>query len=92
MKALVFHEVGKYSVEEVTIDPPKAGEVKIRMGATGVCHSDLSVINGILPLPSPMILGHEGAGVVEELGAGVTNVDVVIGICLHKYIRNILQA
>ncbi len=72
MKALVCTERNKYSVEEVEIDPPQPGELKIRMAATGVCHSDLSVINGVLPLPTPVILGHEGAGVVEELGAGVT--------------------
>ena len=51
MKAVVFRGEGKYGVEEVTLDPPKAGEVRIKMGATGVCHSDLSVINGVLPLP-----------------------------------------
>ena len=71
MKAMVCTEPGKYSVEDVTLDPPKAGEVRVKMGATGVCHSDLSVINGILPLPPPVVLGHEGAGVVEELGEGL---------------------
>ncbi len=76
MKALVTRDLDKYSVEELTIDPPKAGEIRIKMGATGVCHSDLSVINGTLPLPRPMVLGHEGAGVVAELGEGVTNVEV----------------
>ncbi len=76
MKALVFTEKGKYSVEEVQIDPPKAGEIKIKMAATGVCRSDLSVINQVLPLPPPCILGHEGAGVVEELGEGVIHLEV----------------
>lgn len=76
MKAVVFRGEGKFGVEEVTLDPPKAGEVKIKMGATGVCHSDLSVINGVLPLPSPMVLGHEGAGTVAELGEGVTGLEV----------------
>jgi len=74
MKAVVVHEINKFSVEDVTLDPPKAGEVKIKMRATGVCHSDLSVINGTIPLPLPAVIGHEGAGIVEEVGEGVTNV------------------
>ena len=76
MKAVVFRGEGKFGVEEVTLDPPKAGEVKIKMGATGVCHSDLSVINGTLPLAAPLILGHEGAGTVAELGDGVSDLAV----------------
>jgi S-(hydroxymethyl)glutathione dehydrogenase/alcohol dehydrogenase len=74
MKALVAHELNKISVEEVTLDPPQAQEVRIKMAATGVCHSDLSVINGTIPQPLPMVLGHEGAGVVTEVGDGVTHV------------------
>jgi len=74
MKAVVCHELNKISVEDVTLDPPKAGEVKLKVSATGVCHSDLSVINGTFPLPKPMVLGHEGAGVIEEVGPGVANV------------------
>jgi len=61
---------------EVELDPPGAGEVLIRMRAAGLCHSDLSVIDGNRPRPLPMVLGHEGAGVVEELGAGVTDLHV----------------
>jgi S-(hydroxymethyl)glutathione dehydrogenase/alcohol dehydrogenase len=72
MKALVSLENEKCSVEEVRLDPPKAGELKIKMAATGVCRSDLSVINGSLPLPKPIVLGHEGAGIVDEVGPGVT--------------------
>jgi S-(hydroxymethyl)glutathione dehydrogenase/alcohol dehydrogenase len=72
MKALVYTEATKYSVEEVRLDAPKAGELKIKMAATGVCRSDLSVIKGVIPLPAPMILGHEGAGTVEEIGEGVS--------------------
>ena len=64
MKALVSLENEKCSVEEIRLDPPKAGELKIKMAATGVCRSDLSVINGSLPLPKPIVLGHEGAGIV----------------------------
>jgi alcohol dehydrogenase len=64
-------------IVEVDLDPPGPGEVLLRMRAAGLCHSDLSVIDGIRPRPLPMALGHEGAGVVEELGAGVT--DLAIG-------------
>jgi S-(hydroxymethyl)glutathione dehydrogenase/alcohol dehydrogenase len=71
MKGVVTRESNQYAVEELSIDPPKAGELGIRMAATGVCHSDLSVINDTLPLPRPCVLGHEGAGVVEQIGAGV---------------------
>ena len=76
MKAVVCTGIGKYSVEEVRLDAPKAGEIKVKIGATGVCHSDLSVINGVLPLPPPIVLGHEGAGIVRELGPGVTRFQV----------------
>lgn len=61
-------------VEEVELDPPKQGEVLVRMVASGVCHSDLHVVQGIHPTSLPAILGHEGAAVVEEVGLGVTNV------------------
>jgi len=76
MKAVVVHEVGRFAVEQVEIDHPKAGEVRVKMAATGVCHSDLSVINGTIPQPFPVVLGHEGAGVVEEIGENVNNVKV----------------
>lgn len=59
------------SIQEVELRPPGPGELLIRMGAAGLCHSDLSVINGDRPRPTPMALGHEAAGVVEEVGAGV---------------------
>jgi NDMA-dependent alcohol dehydrogenase len=61
-------------VVDVDLDGPKAGEVLVRMGASGVCHSDLSVVNGTLLSPLPSVLGHEGAGVVEAVGEGVTRV------------------
>jgi S-(hydroxymethyl)glutathione dehydrogenase/alcohol dehydrogenase len=76
MKALVTRELDQYAVEDITLDAPKAGELRIKMAATGVCHSDLSVINGTLPLPKPMVLGHEGAGVVAEVGPGTTGFEV----------------
>jgi alcohol dehydrogenase len=59
--------------EEVDLEPPGPGEVLVRMRAAGLCHSDLSVINGDRPRPMPMIIGHEGAGEVAEVGAGVSD-------------------
>jgi alcohol dehydrogenase len=59
------------TIEEVELRDPGPGEVLVRMGAAGLCHSDLSVINGDRPRPTPMALGHEAAGVVEALGPGV---------------------
>lgn len=61
------------SVEELDLAPPGHGEVLVRIGAAGLCHSDLSVINGDRPRPLPMVLGHEAAGIVLELGEGVTD-------------------
>jgi NDMA-dependent alcohol dehydrogenase len=58
-------------VRNLDLAPPKAGEVLVRMGASGVCHSDLSIQNGTLFGAFPIVLGHEGAGVVEEVGEGV---------------------
>ncbi len=59
-------------VETIAVDAPKRGEVTVKLGACGVCHSDLSAITGTIALPLPLVLGHEGAGVVEEVGEGVS--------------------
>ncbi|AZL09275.1 alcohol dehydrogenase catalytic domain-containing protein [Brevibacterium aurantiacum] len=64
------------SIEELELDGPGPGEVLIRLSAAGVCHSDLSVVDGNRPRPLPMLLGHEGAGIVEELGEGVTDLEI----------------
>ncbi|MSR00090.1 MAG: alcohol dehydrogenase [Gammaproteobacteria bacterium] len=64
-------------IAEIDLAPPGPGEVLIRVKAAGLCHSDLSVIDGNRPRPLPMVLGHEGAGIVEELGTGVT--DLLVG-------------
>jgi len=60
--------------DDIEVAAPAAGEVRIKIGASGVCHSDLSVQNGTIPLPTPIVLGHEGAGTVLEVGDGVTSV------------------
>ncbi|REC96403.1 zinc-dependent alcohol dehydrogenase family protein [Kushneria indalinina] len=63
------------SIEEVTLDPPGRGEVLVRIRAAGLCHSDLSTINGDRPRPLPMVLGHEAAGEVVEVGEGVDDLE-----------------
>jgi alcohol dehydrogenase len=61
------------TIGEVDLEGPGPGEVLVKMGAAGLCHSDLSVIDGNRPRPTPMVLGHEAAGTVVELGEGVTD-------------------
>lgn len=63
-------------IQDLELEAPHAGEIRVRMGASGVCHSDLSIQNGTLMGAFPMVLGHEGAGVVEEIGEGVTGLEV----------------
>jgi len=73
MKAAVLYEQRKpLVVDDVEIEDPKAGEVMVKMVAAGVCHSDLHFINGMWPAAVPMVMGHEGAGIVEKVGPGVT--------------------
>src|SRR2546429_9502951 len=75
MKAAVLYEVKQpLRVEEVELEGPHTGEVLVKIGAAGVCHSDYHFMNGDLPIGMPCVLGHEGAGVVEEVGEGVTTV------------------
>jgi S-(hydroxymethyl)glutathione dehydrogenase / alcohol dehydrogenase len=75
MKAAVLNGFGQpLDLEEIEIDPPRTGEVQLRIGATGVCHSDYHVIKGEWKYDLPMILGHEAAGVVEVVGPNVTGV------------------
>jgi len=61
-------------VEDIGVADPGPGEVRIALRAAGLCHSDVSVIDGTIPYPTPVVLGHEGAGIVEAVGAGVTAV------------------
>jgi len=64
------------TIEDLDLDDPGRGEVMVKIGAAGLCHSDLSVIDGNRPRPTPMVLGHEAAGVVEKLGPGVDDLKV----------------
>lgn len=61
-------------IQEVELSPPHAGEVLVEVASAGLCHSDLSVVNGTRPRAVPLVLGHEAAGIVREVGAGVTAV------------------
>src|SRR5262245_48787972 len=75
IKAAVFRKVHEaLTIEPIEIDKPWGREVLVRTAATGVCHSDLHVVDGVgrFPLDRPIILGHEGSGVVEAVGADVT--------------------
>jgi S-(hydroxymethyl)glutathione dehydrogenase/alcohol dehydrogenase len=73
MKAAVMRAYhAPFEIEEVRIDAPASGEVLVRTAASGICHSDLTVLEGGLPVPPPCVLGHEPAGVVEAVGEGVT--------------------
>ena len=85
IRAAVLNEMGAerpyatskpLSIEQIELDPPGPGEVLVKIAAAGLCHSDLSVIEGNRPRPMPMALGHEAAGVVEELGPGVDDLEV----------------
>ncbi|MCZ7537573.1 MAG: Zn-dependent alcohol dehydrogenase [Acidimicrobiia bacterium] len=91
MKAAVMRTFkAPLEIEEVQIGKPGPREVLVRTAATGVCHSDLHVIEGGLPVPPPLILGHEPAGVVEEVGSEVKSFakgDPVIG-CLSAFCGN----
>jgi len=74
-KAAILFEVGqKLELRDVEVQPPQAGEVLVRMAAGGVCHSDLHVMTGHLVASLPAILGHEGSGIVADVGPGVTSV------------------
>lgn len=75
MKAAVFREVGKpLEIEDVEISKPGPREVLIRTAAAGVCHSDLHFVEGLYPAQTPIVLGHESAGIVEQVGSDVTYV------------------
>jgi len=74
MRAIVFDGTGAVVSDAVEVREPGPGEVRVRMVAAGVCHSDQSVLDGTIPFPTPVVMGHEGAGVVEEVGSEVTTV------------------
>jgi NDMA-dependent alcohol dehydrogenase len=72
--AILWERPGEWSVEPIELDPPKEGELLVRLAASGMCHSDEHLVTGDMPVPLPIIGGHEGAGVVEEVGPGVVGI------------------
>lgn len=77
MRAVVFNGPGQpLTLEDLDLEPPKAGEVRVKLVGAGVCHSDLHVLKGDWNHRTPLVLGHEGAGVIVELGHGVTSLAV----------------
>ncbi|GAA1900244.1 zinc-dependent alcohol dehydrogenase family protein [Streptantibioticus ferralitis] len=74
MRGVIFDGEQPRVVDDLAVRRPGPGEVGVRIQAAGLCHSDLSVIDGTIPFPVPVVLGHEGAGVVEAVGAGVGHV------------------
>ncbi|MBI4515351.1 MAG: Zn-dependent alcohol dehydrogenase [Deltaproteobacteria bacterium] len=77
VKAAVLYGFGEpLTIDSVKLKEPRADEVVVKVVASGVCHSDLSVVKGKLPFPPPVIPGHEGAGIIEEVGKGVTGLKV----------------
>ncbi|WP_067508361.1 alcohol dehydrogenase catalytic domain-containing protein [Actinoplanes sp. TFC3] len=84
IKALVVRQPGEPpAVEEVHLPEVGPGQVRVKIRAAGVCHSDLSMVNGTLSPPYPLILGHEAAGEVLEAGAGVTRAEVGTHVALN---------
>src|SRR3977135_279683 len=75
MRAAVLTAINKpLQILDLEQEPPKSKEVRVRVKAAGVCMSDWHIMNGDWPLPLPMVLGHEAAGIVAEMGPGVTHV------------------
>lgn len=74
MRGVLFDGRQIQVVDDLEVRNPGPGEVLVAISAAGLCHSDLSVVDGTIPFPVPVVLGHEGAGVVEAVGAGVTHV------------------
>lgn len=74
MRGVLFDGARARVVDDLVVRDPGPGEVLVAMAAAGLCHSDLSVIDGTIPFPAPVVLGHEGAGVVEAVGPGVGHV------------------
>jgi len=73
VRGLVYHGPGRPpTIEDLWLDPPGPGEVRVRMLASGVCHSDLHVVDGDWERPADVVLGHEGAGIIEEFGPGLS--------------------
>lgn len=90
MRGVIFDDGQLQVVDDLTLRDMRADEVRVKIVAAGVCHSDVSVIDGTIPFPQPVVLGHEGAGIVEEVGEAVSGIEVddhvvltTLGNCGH---------
>ena len=84
MKAAVCREPsGKLKIEDVKLAEPEVNEVLVKLVASGVCHSDLHFMKGEMYCAMPVVVGHEGAGIVEKVGANVTNVKTGQRVLIH---------
>jgi S-(hydroxymethyl)glutathione dehydrogenase / alcohol dehydrogenase len=84
VRAAVLPAVGSpLEITDIELPEPGPGQVRVRLAAAGVCHSDLSLSNGTMRVPTPCVLGHEGAGTVVSVGEGVTHVAVGDGVVLN---------
>jgi S-(hydroxymethyl)glutathione dehydrogenase/alcohol dehydrogenase len=84
MRALLYTGEGRIEMNHsVTVRGPEAGEAIVRIVACGLCRSDLSVVHGKIPWPAPAVLGHEGAGIIEEVGPGVTKLKAGDHVVIH---------
>ena len=95
IKAAVTEGKGaNFEIKDITLEEPKAGEVLIEIAASGICHSDMIARDQYYPVPLPAVLGHEGSGIVEKIGAGVTSVEpgdhVVISFSYCGHCKNCL--
>ena len=94
IRAAVLEEFGKpLVVQDLELDPPKEGEVLVQLKACGVCHTDMYTASGVDPSGyAPCVLGHEGAGVVAEVGPGVTSLQqgdhvVTLSALYQEFVR-----
>lgn len=97
IQAAVVNTKGQdFELETIELDPPETGEVLVRMVASGICHTDVNVKNQTHRVPAPAVLGHEGSGIVEEVGPGVTDLEVgdhvVLGFASCGSCRNCFRA
>ena len=97
IQAAVVNTKGQdFEIETIELDPPQTGEVLVRMVASGICHTDVNVKNQTHRVPAPAVLGHEGSGIVEEVGPGVTDLEVgdhvVLGFASCGSCRNCFRA
>lgn len=95
IQAMLTTEESDFNKQSLQLDEPKADEVLVRIVASGVCHTDATVLDGSLPVPYPAVLGHEGSGIVERVGSNVTTVEpgdhVVLGFSYCGHCDNCLE-